>query len=69
MKIQFKVPSMNDSSECGQAITRAVAGVDPDASVAADPESKLVKVETGESSNTSEEALKKAVEAAGYPVE
>lgn len=68
MKIQFKVPSMTDSSDCGTAITRAVAAVDPEASVAADPETKLVKVETDDSS-TSEEALKKAVEAAGYPVE
>jgi copper chaperone len=63
MTIQFKVPKMACSA-CGETIAKAVKGVDPSATVRADPKTKQVEIET--------QALKseivQAIAAAGYPV-
>jgi copper chaperone len=63
MTIQFKVPKMACSA-CGETITKAVKGVDPSATVQADPKTKLVEIETQASKN----AIAQAIAASGYPV-
>ncbi|HEY9649160.1 MAG TPA: heavy-metal-associated domain-containing protein [Coleofasciculaceae cyanobacterium] len=63
MTIELKVPSMACSA-CADTITKAVKTVDGDATVQADPKTKLVSVET----QASEAAIKDAITAAGYPV-
>jgi copper chaperone len=63
MTIQFKVPKMACSA-CGETITKAVKGVDPSATVQADPKTKLVEIET----QASQSAIARAITAAGYPV-
>ncbi len=63
MKLQLTVPSMACGA-CAETITKAIQAVDAKAQVDADPQTKLVVIET----SAAEPALKSAVEAAGYPV-
>jgi len=51
-------------SACASTITKAVQAVDANASIQADPTTKLVSVET----QASETAIKEALATAGYPV-
>lgn len=60
----FKVPDMTCSG-CVGAVTRAVQGVDSRAVVAADLDSKLVRVD----SSAPADALAEAVRDAGFTVE
>ncbi|MCF4966413.1 heavy-metal-associated domain-containing protein [Nostoc sp. CMAA1605] len=62
MTIQLTVPNMS-CSVCAGKITNAVKSVDAEAIVEADPQTKLVNVE----SQASETAIKDALAAAGYP--
>ena len=62
MTLQLKVPKMACTA-CGDNITKAVQTVDPDATVQAEPKTKLVLVET----QAAETAIKTAIAAAGYP--
>jgi copper chaperone len=62
MSIQLKVPSMACAA-CADTITQAVKQIDDSATIAADPKTKVVQVET----QASEAAVKQAIEAAGYP--
>lgn len=62
MAIQLTVPNMACSA-CANNITNAVKTVDADAIVQADPQTKLVNVET----QASETSIKDALAAAGYP--
>ncbi|QLE55792.1 heavy-metal-associated domain-containing protein [Nostoc sp. TCL26-01] len=62
MTIQLTVPNMACSA-CANNITNAVKTVDVDAIVQADPQTKLVSVET----QASETSIKDALAAAGYP--
>ncbi len=62
MTIQLTVPNMACSA-CANNITNAVKTVDADAIVHADPQTKLVNVET----QASETSIKDALAAAGYP--
>ncbi|AUS99941.1 heavy metal transporter [Nostoc sp. CENA543] len=62
MTIQLTVPNMS-CSVCASKITNAVKSVDAEAIVDADPQTKLVNVE----SQASETAIKDALAAAGYP--
>lgn len=62
MTIQLTVPNMS-CSVCASKITNAVKTVDTEAIVQADPQTKLVQVE----SQASETAIKDALAAAGYP--
>ncbi|HIK05706.1 MAG TPA: heavy-metal-associated domain-containing protein [Trichormus sp. M33_DOE_039] len=62
MTIQFTVPNMS-CSVCASKITNAVKTVDAEAIVQADPQTKLVNVD----SQASEIAIKDALAAAGYP--
>lgn len=61
--IQMTVPSMACAA-CAETITKAVHSVDPKASVQADPKTKAVSIET----HASDQAVKEAIAAAGYPV-
>ncbi|HYX16295.1 MAG TPA: heavy-metal-associated domain-containing protein [Nostoc sp.] len=63
MTLQLTVPNMACSA-CANTITKALQAVDANASVQADPTTKLVSVET----QASETAIKEALAAAGYPV-
>ncbi|MEH1971558.1 MULTISPECIES: heavy-metal-associated domain-containing protein [unclassified Nostoc] len=63
MTLQLTVPNMS-CSVCASTITKALQAVDANASVQADPTTKLVSVET----HASETAIKEALAAAGYPV-
>ena len=63
MKLQLTVPSMACSA-CGDTITKAIAKLDPNAEVKADPKTKLVTVETIQP----ETAIREAIASAGYPV-
>lgn len=63
MTLQLKVPNMACSA-CGATITEAIKAVDPNATVQADPKTKLVSVET----QAPEVVVKEAVIAAGYSV-
>jgi copper chaperone len=63
MTLQLTVPNMS-CSVCANTITKALQAVDANASVQADPTTKLVNVET----QASETAIKEALAAAGYPV-
>lgn len=62
MTIQLTVPNMS-CSVCASKITNAVKTVDAEAIVQADPQTKLVNVD----SQASETAIKDALAAAGYP--
>ncbi|WP_059410931.1 heavy-metal-associated domain-containing protein [Cupriavidus basilensis] len=61
--IQFQVEGMS-CGHCVGAITRAVQAVDPAAKVSADIPAQAVTVEA----TASTEALRAAIEEAGYPV-
>lgn len=61
--IQFQVEGMS-CNHCVGAITRAVHAVDPSAQVAADVPAQSVKVQSGADG----QAIRQAIEAAGYPV-
>lgn len=62
MTLQLTVPNMS-CSVCASTITKALQAVDANASIQADPTTKLVSVET----QASETAIKEALAAAGYP--
>ena len=61
--IQFQVEGMT-CNHCVGAITRAVQAVDPAARVSADVPAQAVRVDSGADT----QALREAIEAAGYPV-
>lgn len=63
MTLQLTVPNMACSA-CASTITKALQAVDANASIQADPTTKLVSVQT----QASETAIKEALAAAGYPV-
>jgi len=63
MTIAFKVPNMVCSA-CATTITNAVTVIDPTAKVAADAQTKPVKIETQQP----ETLVKQAIIAAGYTV-
>ncbi|NET73988.1 MAG: heavy-metal-associated domain-containing protein [Sphaerospermopsis sp. SIO1G2] len=62
MTIKLTIPGMVCSA-CANNITNAIKAVDIDAKVEADPETKLVNVDT----QTSETVIKEALVTAGYP--
>ena len=62
--LQLTVPSMACSA-CAETITKAVQGVDPEATVQADPKIKQVSIET----QASQEAVTQAISDAGYPID
>ncbi|MEA5552141.1 heavy-metal-associated domain-containing protein [Anabaena cylindrica UHCC 0172] len=62
MTIKLTVPGMACSA-CATNITNAVKAIDTNATVEADPKTKLVNVDT----QVSETAIKEALVAAGYP--
>jgi copper chaperone len=62
MNIKLTVPGMACSA-CANNITNAVKAIDANAIVDADPQTKLVNVET----QVTESAIKEALIAAGYP--
>lgn len=63
MTLQLKVPNMACSA-CVKTITKAVTAIDPTAKVDADTKTKQVNIETQQS----EGAVKKVMNAVGYPV-
>jgi copper chaperone len=63
MILQLTVPSMACGA-CADTIAKAVATLDPTATVQADPKTKRVSVET----QVAEDSVKQAIAAAGYPV-
>jgi copper chaperone len=62
MNIKLTVPGMACSA-CANNITNAVKAIDANAIVDANPQTKLVNVET----QVTENAIKQALIAAGYP--
>jgi len=62
MTLQLTVPKMACSA-CVNTITKAIKTVDPNATVQAEPKTKLVSVET----QASQTAITEAIAAAGYP--
>ncbi len=62
MTLKFTVPNMS-CSVCANNITNALKAVDVNATVEADPQTKLVSVDT----QASETLIKEALAAAGYP--
>jgi copper chaperone len=63
MTIQLNIPNMACSA-CGETISKAVAAIDPTATVQADPKTKQVKIET----QASQSEIESAITAAGYQV-
>ena len=63
MAVQLTVPTMVCGA-CATTITKAIQKVDAEATVEADPETKLVVVNT----SAAEAAVKAAVEQAGHEV-
>ncbi|WNZ27160.1 heavy-metal-associated domain-containing protein [Leptolyngbya sp. NK1-12] len=63
MTLEFTVPNMACSA-CAETITKAVMALDPAAKIAADPQTKQVKIETGVEAT----AVKNAITDAGYTV-
>lgn len=63
MALQLTVPDMACSA-CSDKITKAIAAIDPAATVQADPKTKLVAVET----QASETAIRDAIVKAGYTI-
>jgi copper chaperone len=63
MKLQIKVPNMACSA-CGETITQAVKAIALDATVQADPKTKLVSIDA----IASESAITEAIASAGYTV-
>ncbi len=64
MKLQLTVPDLA-CEVCSRTITNAVKAVDPDATVAAEPSTKQVEIET----SASESAIRDAIVKAGYSPE
>ena len=62
--LRYQVPDMS-CGHCVQAVTQAVTGVDPNAEVAADLDTKSVKVV----STAQDELILQALRDAGYPAE
>jgi copper chaperone len=62
MTLQLKVPKMSCGG-CVSTITQAVHTVDAHAIVRADPQTKMVSVET----KASDTAIKEAIAKVGYP--
>jgi copper chaperone len=62
MTLQFKVPKLI-CSVCARSIAEAIKKLDANATVDANPETKLVNVET----RASKTAIEKALALAGYP--
>ncbi len=63
MKLELTVPSMACGA-CAETITKAIQTVDAGATVEADPQTKIVVVNT----SAAEAAVKSAVEQAGHEV-
>ncbi|MBW4597582.1 MAG: heavy-metal-associated domain-containing protein [Brasilonema angustatum HA4187-MV1] len=63
MTLQLQVPNMACSA-CADTITKAVQAIDADATVQADPKTKIVSVKT----NASQTAIQEAITQAGYTV-
>jgi copper chaperone len=63
MTLQLTVPNMA-CAVCAGKITQAVQTIDPTATIAADPSTKLVNIETQQP----EAAIRSAIVAAGYTV-
>ncbi len=63
MTIDLKVPDLA-CSDCVNTITQAVIAIDATATVAADPKTKQVTIET----QHPEAAIKAAITAAGYTI-
>jgi len=61
--IELKVPDMA-CAVCAEKITKAVQAIAPEATVTADPATKLVNI----SSQQPESAIKSAITAAGYTI-
>jgi copper chaperone len=70
MSLQLKVPNIVDSGAV-ESITNAISTVDPELNVIVDLASKTVTVEPKHPNNSvaSEESIRQAVTAAGYPVQ
>jgi copper chaperone len=64
MTLELKVPNMACSA-CANTISKAIQRIDPSASIEADPQTKLVKIETVKS----ETAIRNAIGSAGYPAD
>jgi copper chaperone len=64
MTIHLTVPSMACAA-CADTITKAVQSVDATAQVVADSKTKKVDVETAQT----EDAIRAAIAASGYPVQ
>lgn len=62
MTLQLTVPNMA-CDVCAKNITNALKALDSNATVAADPKTKQVDIET----ETAEAAVRDALEKAGYP--
>ncbi|MEM7794089.1 MAG: heavy-metal-associated domain-containing protein [Cyanobacteria bacterium P01_C01_bin.118] len=62
MTLQLTVPNMACDA-CAKNITNAVKALDTNATVTADPKTKLVDIKT----ETAEAAIREALEQAGYP--
>lgn len=63
MTLELKVPDMA-CAVCADKIAKAIVNIDPTAKVSADPQTKLVNIETQQS----EIAIKAAIALAGYTV-
>lgn len=63
MTLELTVPNMACSA-CSETITKAIHALDPNATVQADPKTKLVNIET----QASETDIKQAITNAGYTV-
>jgi copper chaperone len=63
MTLQLTIPDMACSA-CGEAIAKAIKVIDATATVQADPQTKLVSIET----QAPEIAIKQAISEAGYSV-
>ncbi len=62
MALQLTVPNMACDA-CAKNITNAIKTLDAQATVTADPKTKLVNIET----DTAEASIREALEKAGYP--
>lgn len=61
MNLEFTVPDMACSA-CAAKITQAVHAIDPEAKINADPNTKLVTIETAQP----KEMMQQTITAAGY---
>jgi copper chaperone len=62
MLLQITVPKMACSA-CADTITKAIQTIDPNATVQANPKTKLVTIDT----HAPETAIKEAIATVGYP--